>query len=218
VVGATDDARVYDSDCEQTDSIVNGSATVIASRTVTGLRDDIIDLSFLDPLLGLFDADDALKSITPGSHEFVIIDIKFVILEDFVSYILPLGDSEPVGSLTIESGEIKGIVRPVMQERVGSPGTYDIATPAAFVEDVEVFNLKAVLLGQGKIFNVDIEYAYLSALNGIFQGVGNTVNGRIKVNGKLVELGDDTILNPDFDQDAFNQSYACEEGLPGFIQ
>ena len=46
----------------------------------------------------------------------------------------------------------------------------------------------------------------------------NTVNGRIKINDKLVELEDDTVLNPDFDQNAFNQSYACEEGLSGFIQ
>ncbi len=218
VVGALEEERVFDTDCVQTDSIVDGTATVIASRTVTGLRDDIIDLSFLDPLLGLFDANDALKSITPASHEAVTIDIQSAILEDYVSYTLPLGDTEPVGSFTIESGEMKGTVRPIMQQRVGSPGTYDIATPAAYVEDVEVFNLKGVLLGQGKIFNVEIEYAYLTAKNGIFQGEGNTVNGRVKVNGKMVELDEDTVLNPDFDQDAFNQSYACEEGLSGFIQ
>ena len=218
VVGAEEEPRVFDSDCQQTDAIVDGTATVIASRTVTGLRDDIIDLSFLDPLLGIFDANDALKSITPASHEAVSIDVQSAVLEDYVSYTLPLEDSEPVGSLTIESGEIKGIVRPIMQERVGSPGTYDIATPAAYIEDLEVFNLKGVLLGQGKVFNVEIEYAYLSATNGIFGGEGNVVNGQVKVNGKMVELKENTILNPDFDQDAFNQSYACEEGLSGFIQ
>ncbi len=218
VVGGTPEARVFDSDCEQTDSIVSGTAHVIANRHVTGLREDIIDLSFLESILDIFGAQDAMKSITPASQEAVTITIDSADLTDFVSYTLARGEMDPVGSLTLHKGDIKGVVRPLMQERSGSPGTYDIPTPVAFIEGLEIFNAEATLIGEGKTFKVNIEYAYLDAQNGKRNGEGNHMSGRIKVNGKMVTIADGTILNPDFDQEAFNNTYICEEGLSSVIE
>ena len=218
VVGGTPDARVFGTDCEGTDSIVEGNAHVKASRHVTGLRDDIVDLSFLGGLLDIFGAQDALKSITPASHESVTIDVSSAFLTDFGSYTVARGDSEPTGSEVLHTGEIMGTVRPVMQERAGSQGTYDIPTPVAFIEELEVFNATGTLFGDGKTFNVAIEYAYLDAQNGVFRGEGNTVSGRVKVNGKMVTIEAGTVLNPDFEQEAFDLSYACEEGLSAPVE
>ena len=44
------------------------------------------------------------------------------------------------------------------------------------------------------------------------------MSGRVKVNGKMVTIEAGTVLNPDFEQEAFDLSYACEEGLSAPVE
>jgi len=50
------------------------------------------------------------------------------------------------------------------------------------------------------------------AFNGTYDGQSNSISGSVTVGGTAVPLADPR-LNPDFDQDAFDATYACTPDL-----
>lgn len=189
--------RRYSEDCGGGYTMISGGVVVDASRKVTGEREK----KFL-----------VVDSIIPRTRDAVDVQMKKVELNNFVAYQVAAGDDEPKGKLTIHSGILEARVLPHLGERESDPGVFDVPTPLAEIDFITLPAAEATLESAGKTFRVSLTDVQLYARNGIFGGFGNQVSGSLKVDGELVEFGP-IDLNPDFEQSAFDASYACTEDL-----
>jgi hypothetical protein len=199
-VGSADRSD-YSTDCLGGVDSIQGTMSVSATRTVTGQRQVI---------LGLVD------SITPMSPDAVTIAFDGVQLSELAAWHTEAGASAPVGKLTFHDGVITGTVQPVTAERKSAPGTYDVATPVAKFTTLSIGPAHATLVAGGKTFNLNIGGAMLNAMNGHWQGQGNTLTGSIVLDGRTLSLG--TLpLNPSFAQTSFDASYACTTDMMSVV-
>jgi hypothetical protein len=196
-----DSLSVYSQDCMGATTYLDGMATIDAARTVYGER----ETAFF-----LFD------SIRPDHRDAVHVDLTNVDLYEFVTYTAPAGGGEPPGVMTIHEGTLRGYVVPILGERASDPGMYDVTTPVARMSDVELDAAVVTLESAGKTFSLTLDEVRVSAANGIYQGQGNTIQGSMRVNGVAVDFGP-VVLNPDFSQPSFDQSYVCTEDLAGLV-
>lgn len=188
-------------DCNGAQTYIGGYATVDATRTVHGEREKV---------LFLFD------SIIPKEHQAVQLSLDNVELSELVSYSIPGGESEPLGKLTIHSGQLSAVVEPILGERSSEPGSFEVTTPVAVFSDIKLTNAKATLESEGNLFVLDIADSHLSATNGKWNASTNTLSGTIRVNGSDVSF-DQIDLNPDFVQSSFDDSYECNDDLMSVI-
>lgn len=197
----SDQRSVYSEDCIGGATFVQGHANVNAARTVYGER----TTEYL-----LVDA------IEPRDHHDVEITLTDVELDEFVTYQLAAGQSQPVGKLTIHEGTLSALVEPATGARADEPETMDVPTPIAHVSQIHLRNARATLEAQGKIFEIEIDDTNLTATNGTFDAVTNRIDGTIMVDGNTVTVGGP--LNPAFNATQFEQSYLCTENLAGPVR
>ncbi|MBN2360087.1 MAG: hypothetical protein JXR83_11595 [Deltaproteobacteria bacterium] len=186
-------------DCLGNVTYQSGSAIVDATRTVRGERESqylIVD------------------SVIPRDPRAVDLHLDGVTLARFTSYELRAGSTTPEQRITLESGQMSGLVQPVLGENASDRGRYDIPTPLAFISDLRLTNAAATIELDGKILKVQISSATVQAQNGVLAGVGNAIDATLVVDGHTVEIVDgDLVL--DYAQSTFDQSYACTENLVG---
>jgi hypothetical protein len=189
-------------DCAGNESFVTGKVTVAARRVVTGLR---------NTAYVIFD------SIVPNAPNSLTITLRDVQLNEFSAWTLPVGETEPVAELVIHHGTLSGVVTPVLGERRSKPGVFDIGTPVARFEQLQLQNATATLSVGGKRFELNLPALSVNALNGTVQGLSNALSGQVVLRtDSLVSLAP-TALDPSFTQATFDQSYACTPDLKATV-
>jgi hypothetical protein len=97
--------------------------------------------------------------------------------------------------------------------------SYSIPTPIVRLDRVTIENAQIILMASGVELPIYIKTAELKAQNGRFEGDGNFIEGLIQLTtvnnfsqepdrlGPMINI-ERSALNPDYDQDRFNQSYS----------
>ena len=197
----TSSLEEYARDCIGGKTYLQGHATVNASRIVRGEREKILV---------------AVDSIKPTSPHSVDVVLDQVLLEEFSSYSVAPNRTAPAGELRIQTGLLDAIVHPALGEMRSDPGRFMVPTPVAKMEAVRLQNAQTSLHTQGMTFFLDIDDAYLSATNGTVDGITNQLEGYIVINGTRVDIAP-IALNPSFDREQFDQSYACTDDLAAVL-
>lgn len=189
----SDQLELEGRDCNRNYTYVQGRAQVNASRTVRGLRETILGF---------------IESITPKSRDAIDIELTLSNITEFSTWSIPALGQDPTAKLTIHAGTLNATMHPILGENSGDLGTFDIATPVADFESIEWLNVAATLESDNKTFTLNIARANLTAFNGGWQGVSNTISGDIVVNGEVV-LIKPMALDPAFEQLQFDSTYDC---------
>ncbi len=158
-----------------------------------------------------------VQGIVTGDPETPIVptsrtpaDIRFSArVENFAVWADPA-----VQKLTARTGRLSGGLVP----RTGIDiltGACSIATPVADIVDVQWQGANVTLENDGKLFDLRLERSDLVAHNGNGEAQSNYLSGTMDMDGMTwsipVEGAPDLV--PDYDQAAFDASYACTDGL-----
>jgi len=189
-------------DCLGTRTAIAGYATVTGEKTVTGA------IALASP------------PIQPVNRNSAMFRFTKIDVEDFAAMEYDEGSSEPNPHLILHAGTFTGYSHPVTGEAADSPGRFFIKTPVSQFRDVTIGNTVATLVNGNKQFKVTIDSAKLTAFNGTYHDGetlhSNSIEGQISIDGKSYTVPvnlDDPTLNPNFDQETFDASYACKENL-----
>ncbi len=189
-------------DCAGTRTYSGGTADVTGTRVITGLRDTSLVI---------------FASIIPKSRDAMTITLASVPLTDFAAWTVPAQDTDPYAKLTIHSGTLSATVSPGLGERKSKPGTFDVGTPVATFTDVELRNAAVTLAVAGKAFNLLIPALRVSALNGSLNGKSNQLSGAVTMGDNSIITIAPTVLDPEFNQTAFDNGYSCTSDLMATI-
>jgi len=192
--------------CNNVLTRLGGTATIYSSRTVSGQRETVAGV---------------IDSVVPQSRGAIVIDLDEARLSEFSVWDEQNGVSLLPAKLVIHSGSIAGQVRPITGENAATQGVFDVATPVAQFEQIGPYidpstqlrtTLIASLIVGAATFRIEITDFSLQAMNGMWSGDGNRLEGTMEINGESVTIPV-VPLNPDFDQTAFNASYVCDPTL-----
>lgn len=189
-------------DCNGKTTELHGQATITATKSATG------KLAASYP------------PIHPTVRDAARFDIHQVQVSDFhVLEYLP-GTPEPQPYLIVHSGTLTGVGQPITGEAESDPGAYYVALPISGFSNIRLAKADVSLYNEGKWFRFTIDHTDLNAFNGSFNGRTNELTGVITIDGVQYDLpvqSNDTSLDPEYDQDHFNHSYACIENLAGLV-
>jgi hypothetical protein len=191
----------YGTDCLGGKSSIQGVLKMSATQVVTGKRDDILYL---------------VPSITPDAPDSVTVTFDHADMTNLAAWHTAAGASGPEYKLTLQSGTMTGTAKPVTGQSKSDPGDYDVGTPVATFTNLAFNGGAATLFADGKTFKLNIDSATLNAMNGHFRGQGNYLSGTISIDHHMVMLPQ-MVLNPSYEQQAFDASYACTADLASVI-
>lgn len=185
-------------DCVGTGYFLDGTATLTGTQTVTG--EVVISWPPLQPQV----PDQAVVRFTHiGLDEVSVLEERAMSLE-------------PEPYLTLHDGALTGVYHSVTGESASEPGAYFIRTPVGEFEEIRLSDSDVTLHNGAMAFPMHVDDAELYALNGSFGGASNWLFGRITIDGTtwtLGETGRPLVLDPAFDQAAFDATYVCTEDL-----
>ncbi|MDP7038111.1 MAG: hypothetical protein QGI45_03060 [Myxococcota bacterium] len=184
---------LVDTDCLGTDTYMEGSSSISASRYVAGA-----------PALGM-------PPVEPQDRESVNMVIHSMHLQNYSIYEVLEGADEPEAYLQIHEATLSGRLNPITGEAADKPGVYYIKSDAIGFEDIGFDYVDATLVAAGKRFNFELRDGQLNAFNGHYNENYNSLHGQLKVDGKLYSLSME--LNPEYDQEKFDAAYVCRENL-----
>lgn len=196
-----EDLGVFSQDCLGGRTFLEGFANIDASRIVRGEREKILV------------AVDSIKPTDPSSVDVILDGVE---LEEFSTYSIAANKSAPAGELLIHAGVLDAVVHPGLGEMASDPGRFMIPTPVAAMEEIRLSNASTTLQTQGMTFRLDISDARLFATNGSINGAANQLEGYVVINGVRVDIPS-IALNPDYDPETFDASYACTEDLAAVL-
>ncbi|OGQ18252.1 MAG: hypothetical protein A2138_03185 [Deltaproteobacteria bacterium RBG_16_71_12] len=181
---------MLDSDCEGTQTIVQGSVTVTGTKVVAGR----VTGSAENPIVPIVDQP---ATITVS-----------IVADDFM-----VGSTANDNALLARSGTLAGVVKP--QVYVGADtGVCSVSTPNAGFEDVDWSNGDLLLTSASGSFALAADASALTAANGNSSSGVNALDGTITIDGTAYDVpGDAAGLDPEFDQDAFDDSWQCNADL-----
>ena len=189
--------------CLGQSTFMDGSYSIDARRTVVGLR----DTSYI-----IFD------SIIPDNPNSVSIELTDARVRNYRIFDVRPDATEAFRAFELASARIAGIVDPITGENRQNRGAYEIATPVARFENIRILEpTRAIVFNEGKTFNVLVSSANLDAFNGSYEGLSatNYIRGQVVIDGTVVAI--DAPLDPEFEQTAFDASYACTQDLVATI-
>ncbi|MDF1564087.1 MAG: hypothetical protein P1V51_13645 [Deltaproteobacteria bacterium] len=186
-----------EADCQNVETYYSGSARVWAFRTVRGEREQLAGL---------------IESVIMRERNAIDMEIADSELTGFSIWDELNGEPTLPVKLIIDSGNISGIVHPILGESATEAGVYDYVSPVSQYEGVTATNLAATMEVGAATFYLDIETATIDAMNGVWLGDGNRIAGTMTINGEDITIGPDRLV-PSFDQAAFNASYSCDPTL-----
>lgn len=184
-------------DCVDTSYILDGTARVSGTKSVTG----IISLD-----------DDPLQ---PQDRHSALVVLDRIVLDEVTPLERPAGTTVFEPHLTMHDGTLSGVYNPVTGEAADDPGSYFIVIPVGEFEQIRLVD-SDVTLHQGDLtFPMHIDDSELYAFNGRYEGDGNWLHGWVTIDGTTWQIGEDGAipLDPDFDQDSFDASYECIDNL-----
>lgn len=183
--------------CAGTEFILDGTATVTGTQTVRGQI--VLDW----------------PPVHPQAANSAVVELQHVVLDEvaILEKRATASDIEPY--LTLHDGTLNGTYHSVTGEAASAPGAYFVKTPVGEFERIRLFDADVTLHNGTMHFPMHVDEAELYALNGTFQGRSNWLSGTITIDGVTWELGEGTpeVLDPEFDQRAFDATYACTENL-----
>lgn len=192
--------RSISEDCNDTGTYYEGAATASARRVVRGIRENI-DILFL-----------RFYSISPNARDSVDVHLQGVTFDEFKTYEMEQGALEPRRALTVHSGYMTAFVQPVLGENRRNRGTYDVPTPLAHLQNIELRNATVTVFNEGMTFKVDIDSLSLNAFNGSYRGERNWIDGSLVVDGLPITFNMED-LDPEYDQAVFDERYECTSNL-----
>ncbi|MEL7368021.1 MAG: hypothetical protein AAFN74_03845 [Myxococcota bacterium] len=190
-------------DCNGATRFMAGRYVLDARRTVRGRR----DTDFI-----IFD------SIIPDTPNSVIIELEDARIQNYQIYDIRPDELQPFRAFEVADGRLAAIVEPITGENQQNRGSYDIATPVAGFSAVRVLQpAEVVVFTEGKTFKVNLEHAQLEGFNGSYDrlGITNYIRGEVIIDGTRVFI--DAPLDVEYDQVAFDESYACTTDLVSTI-
>ncbi|MEM7677358.1 MAG: hypothetical protein AAF449_15270, partial [Myxococcota bacterium] len=182
---------IVDTDCNGINTYAQGKARVTGIFTLNGIA-----------------SGDPLEPIVPTRRDPAVLEL-FGSFDDFKVWTDP-----GTNLLTIRDGRLSGEVAP----RVGIDditGACSITTPVARISNLR-FNQSNIILEQdGRRFDAFVNDSDLRATNGRTENATNRLVGFLTMDGTrhIIPTDGEPILNPDYDQETFDRSFACKENL-----
>ena len=195
----------YETDCLGRRKFMRGTATIDATRTVTGLREKKINIGSVS----------IIDSIVPDSHQSVDLVLQNVELDDVYIFELNPGETKPNRSIHIHSGRLTALVAPITGEKRSSPGAFDIATSIAEIERVRLRDADVTIVSEGKSFRLYVADTEIDAFNGSYHRARqtNAIVGQVTVDGETIFYPPSSSLDPDYNQRDFDARYECTDDL-----
>jgi len=198
----SDEPFLIDVDCLGYATWLHGSFTVSAAKIVTG----VLAIGY--------------PPIQPQDRISARLEFFEVVFDEFAVVGYAEGSDDPAAHMVIHSATLSGVNEPVTAEAADTPGAYFVAVPIAKFENVRIVNADVTLHVDGKQFNLTIDGSDIDAFTGTYNGRSNDFDGTITVEGKDHHAPvdpRDPRLDPEFDQRAFNESYACYDNLGALV-
>lgn len=179
-------------DCNGVVYTIHGKVTVTARKQVGGL------------LTG-----DATTPVVPGGPDAATVYIEEARFEDFF-----VETSASPNKMTMIAGSISGQLHPRLAVD-NDVGACSIPTKNAMFEEVIYAPGSRVnVVTDSRDFEVPVDGSLLWAVNGRHSDHENAIAGSVVVWGGEQDVPNDGDgLDPDYDPEAFANSYACKEGL-----
>lgn len=138
-------------------------------------------------------------------------------LRDWTSYTLADGETIPRAKITVNgslSASLHALGGESLSHNTGSgAAVYDVTTPLFVLDALNMSSGSVHILVDGKQFDLSLSQVLLQAQKGRYLGQGNSLSGSLRVEGELVTLPDGLKLDPDYEQQRFDASYACTADL-----
>ena len=183
---------VAQTDCVGNQMFVRGLATVSAQQVI--------------------DAHPGIPPTLTDSHA-VHVTVTTANLFELTSFQMPADGSDPPAKATFHRGTLSAVIEPALGESASAPGTYSVPTPVARISHVKLSAATMTIEAEGNKIDLAIDDSDITATTGPFDGATNTIKGTIVVDGESVDV--DGALQPDFDIQKLNETYACEKDLAG---
>lgn len=186
-----DAPQIISTDCDGNSTAMSGRIVVSAKRTIAGT------------LTGNAD-----QPAIPMSPDAVTVEITRAELFNFY-----VESSNSDSKLTQVSGALSAKVKPKLGASA-STGVCMIPTSNAAITDVVYDNASVRVQSDGRDFMVDVITSDFWAVNGRVGKEENSLSGSINVWGDIVAVpGDDDGLDPEYDREKFDDSFACTDDL-----
>lgn len=186
-----------DSDCNGKKTMVQGTVTVRATKRLEGWL-----------------SGDENEPIVPETRDPVSIELELE-LQDFSMF-----NDSTASRLTVRSGRLRGTLRPraaiALDREVCA-----IGTPVVTFDNV-VWQDATISVSDQANLDVLVSSSALTAQSGNKDGIENTLNGTIVVDGQTLTVPSNpsaAVLDPNYDRGAFERSYqTCNPNLRVAVQ
>ena len=179
---------VIDTDCTGRNTYASGVVRLTGTKTVRG-----------------YVSGDEEDAIVPTTRDPATI----VLSADFSELAVWTDPGE--NKLTISSGMLAGTIRPRLAiDEVN--GACSKTTPVTSFEGIAWSSGRVTVESEGMTFEVTLDGSDLTAQNGSKDGVANHLSGSLMMDGETfaIPIGDNAVLDPDYDQAVFDQRYQCD--------
>lgn len=177
-------------DCTGAETTVTGRAVVDATRTIRGL------------ITG-----NPETPVVPESPDAVSLSLHAVVF----GYRVQMGTEGPSALMKQAVLDVAADVHLAQSE---SLGVCAIPTNAVTLRSIVVTEAAYEIDdGEGRVFDVPVTRAEINAQVGRYQERENEIGGSIRVWDSNVDLAHDPHLDPNYDADAFVDTFACAEDL-----
>lgn len=181
---------VVGTDCTGAETTVTGRVVVDATRTIRGL------------ITG-----NAETPVVPESPDAVTLAVHAVVF----GYRVQMAGSAANALMKQAVIDVAADVHLAQSE---SLGVCAIPTDAVTLRSIVVTEAAYEIDdGEGRVFDVPVSRAEISAQVGAYRDRENEIGGTIRVWDSHVDLAHDPRLDPTYDPDAFLESFACAEDL-----
>lgn len=181
---------MLDADCAGTQTMVQGSVTVTATKVIAGRF-----------------------TTNPQNPIVPIVDQPATITLSIVADDFMVASTANENALLARSGTLAGVVKP--QVYVGADtGACSVSTPNAGFEGVAWTSADLLVTSASGSFAVPVSTSSLTAANGTSTSGTNALDGSITIDGTAYDVpGDGAGLDPEYDQAAFEDSWQCDDEL-----
>jgi hypothetical protein len=124
-----------------------------------------------------------------------------------------VSSSADENALFVREGQLAAVVQP--RVFIGADtGVCSVSSPNATISGIAWTNADVELTSAAGTFQLDLEEASLSAVNGTIAADTNLLSGTMRIDGESYDVpSDERGLNPDFNQAAFDQAWQCSSAL-----
>ena len=155
--------------------------------------------------------------VSPQRFDALTFDVSELSLDGYELFYADAAQDDFIKAqgIRLNSGRLSGRYLPVRGLNLEVAGQYDVPTPIAAFEDIQGMQIDLEMWLYGQKFDLQIEEIFVNGQKGAFAGTANEIYGRMKVNGRWIQVN--TAFDPDYDQAEFDASYACHEALTEVI-